>query len=365
MSAPTRPDAAGLTERLSALFPGAEIVRVSVLGQDTADDETTKHLGYGKPLRIWLALPDGSTRQVVFHQEGANDYGHDRRADRAANLLLAWDRFGTIPGHARALDVGAIASDGRLVSLADAGEFYLVSDWAEGHVYADDLRRIAERGAVEPLDLARLDALTTALVELHRLPGTHPGAYVRAWRDLVGSGEGIAGIVDGYGRGAPGAPSERLAELEHACLRWRHRHKHRAERLRRTHGDFHPFNLVFPDGSAEPRFLDTSRGSQGDPADDVTCLSINFLFFGLEHREGWSAGLGTLWRRFWDRYLAATDGSVLEVAAPFFTWRALVVCNPAWYPQLPADARDRLLTLAERALAAERFDPVWGEEAMR
>ncbi|MEW5740262.1 MAG: aminoglycoside phosphotransferase family protein [Myxococcota bacterium] len=356
----------GLEERLRALYPGATVTRVEALAPDSGADETEKRIGYGQPLRVVLRDAEGATRQLIFHVERPNDFGHDRRADRAADILLAWDSFNLVPHHTRAVDVGAITADGRLLPLGEAGELYLLTEWAEGDVYAADLRRVAKEGRVEPLDVQRVEALAEVLLEIHRAPlDGRPAAYTRALRDLVGSGEGIAGIVDGYGRGAPGASAERLAALEARCLAWRQRLKHRGERLRRTHGDFHPFNIVFAPGAAVPTLLDTSRGSLGDPADDVTCLAINFLFFGLEHRDQWSAGLGELWRRFWRTYLAEGDAGVLEVAAPFFAWRALVVCNPQWYPHLSAEDRDRMLRFAERVLDAPRFEPAWGEEAMR
>lgn len=350
---------AGLAARLEALFPGAVITEVVPLKADSGTGEAQKGLGYGRPLRVRLRLADGTARALVFHLEGADDHGHDRRADRAGNVLLAWDSFPTLPHHARALDVGGITASGALLPLREVGELYLLTEWAEGQVYADDLRRIGATGVLEPLDLARLDALVDVMQELHAAPGTHPAAYVRAWRDLVGSGEGIAGIVDSSGE----ATRERLGAIEQQCLTWRQRLKHGTARLRRIHGDFHPFNLVFAEGEANPTLLDTSRGSQGDPADDVTCLAINFLFFGLEHREQWKPGLGRLWSRFWERSLAGGDG-VLDVAAPFLAWRVLVLCNPTWYPHLKEVDRDRLLRLAERALAAPRFDPAWGAQVM-
>ena len=351
---------AGLAARLATLFPGAVITEVEPLKADTGTGEAQKGLGYGHPLRVRIREVDGTTRALVFHLEGADDHGHDRRADRAGNVLLAWDSFSKLPHHARAIDVGGITSSGELLPLQDVGELYLLTAWAEGQIYADDLRRIGSTGVVEPLDFARLDALVDVMLELHDAPGTHPGAYVRALRDLVGSGEGIAGIIDSTGDG----DRERLAAIEQQCLTWRQRLKANTARLRRTHGDFHPFNLVFAKGKATPTLLDTSRGSQGDPADDVTCLSINFLFFGLEHRLLWKRGLGQLWQRFWERYLAAGDDGVLEVAAPFIAWRVLVLCNPTWYPHLREGDRDRLLRLAERSLASPRFEPAWATRVM-
>ncbi|MDP3238122.1 MAG: adenylyl-sulfate kinase [Myxococcales bacterium] len=356
---------AGLVRRLAELFPQLHIVDAKVLGADVeagAHDDTSKGVGYGRPLKVSLEGEGQERVTVVLHVANADDFGHDRRADRAAAQVLAFDTFGLVPHHTRALDVGAVRADGSLLSLAGAGEFYLLTTWAEGEVYASDLRRVATTGAVTPLDLARLEALVSVMKALHQQPGSHAGAYTRALRDLVGSGEGIAGLVDGYPAGVPSAPAERLEALEQACLGWRQRLKARHQRLRRTHGDLHPFNIVFAPGDATPQLLDTSRGSEGDPADDVACLAVNFLFFGLSHAATWRQGLGVLWRRFWE--LATPDDELLEVLAPWLTWRLLVLANPVWYPNVTADERDRLLGLAERALTARRFDLGWADELM-
>ncbi len=351
-----------LAERVAELVPGSTVESWVAIGRDSSGDETLKGFGYARVVKVVLRRPDGQQAALVFHLANADDFGHDRRADRAANQVLAFDTFNDVPRHVRALDVGAVGADGRLVSLTGTGEFYLVTEWAEGELYAGDLRRLAT-GPCTGLDLARLDGLTRAVLDVHRLPGTHPAAYPRALRDLVGSGEGIAGIVDGFGDGAPGAPRARLDAIERRCLGWRQRLKTQTGRLRRTHGDFHPFNLLFAQASAEPRLLDASRGSVGDPADDVTCLALNFVFFGLGH-ESTSGALRALWRRWWDGYLREGDAGVLDTAAPFFAWRALVLTNPAWYPHLTGEERHRLLSFAERALDAPRFDPRWGEAAM-
>lgn len=352
----------GLARRLVELFPGWVVVATRALGAD--DDrrhDTTKGLGYGRPLRVTLASPSGARQDVVLHVANADDFGHDRRSDRAAAQLLAFDTFGLVPLHTRALDVGAVQADGALVSLSDSGEFYLLTTWAEGAVYAADLRRIAQSGVATPLDVARRQALLTCLDELHRQPGTHPAAYTRAVRDLVGSGEGIAGIVDGAPDDVPGAPRHRLDALERRCLEWRHRLRRRTHRLRRTHGDFHPFNLVFAEGASTPTLLDTSRGSEGDPADDVACLAVNDVFFALTHPGAWERGLGVLWRMTWAHAAQRADDELLDVVAPWLAWRLLVVANPAWYPHVSEHERDALLGLAERALDSARFDPAWGE----
>ncbi len=362
----TLPLPGDLERFLRSRLPHHRLAEVQPLRADAgaAGIATEKGSGSGIPLRLGLVDEDtGERRDLVLHFAAANDFGHDRRADRADEMLLAYDTFPAIPHQAPALDVGVVDVHGRLCSLRDAGEFWLLTDWAPGRVYAEDLRRIATTGEASPADVARAQALARCLVELHIKVDNDPAVYARAIRDLVGHGEGIFGIVDGYPADVAGAPGARLQAIEARCVEWRWRLKHRHHRLARTHGDFHPFNVVLGDDDAIT-LLDASRGGRGDPADDATCMAINYVFFALQQeRRAWPRGMGLLWRAFWATYLDGTGDTELgEVAAPFFAWRALVLCNPRWYPEVAADARERLLGLIERLLVGPRFAPELAEE---
>jgi hypothetical protein len=351
---------------VEALVPGASVLDVTVLGpgRGSAGGATEKAIGYGQPVEITARLPGGATRRFVLHTAVAGDFGHERRADRAAEMLLAFDTFPRIPSHVEAVDVGAIV-DGGLVSLRRAGEFYLLTSYADGHLYAEELRRIADARRASPEDVARCERLARYLVALHRERRDCPSAYVRAIRDLVGHGEGIFGLIDGYPSDVPAAPPARLEAIERRCVAWRWRLRGREARLARTHGDFHPFNVVFDD-RGELSLLDASRGSEGDPADDVTCMAINYAFFAVGSPGAWEGALRGLWRRFWGLYLAESgDAGLLEAAPPYFAWRALVLANPRWYPALAADARDRLLGLVEGTLDRGRLDPDDAEALFR
>jgi hypothetical protein len=104
--------------------------------------------------------------------------------------------------------------------------------------------------------------------------------------------------------------------------------------------------------------LDRSRGEWGDPADDLACLTLNYLFFSLQRSGRLEGAFERLFRRFWDRYLeASADREILEVVAPYYAFRALVVANPLWYPNLPAGLRRRVLDFLLAVLSDERFDP--------
>ncbi len=352
----------GLEDLVADLFPGAVITGVEPLGADAGrgeldTDDTLKTGGYGVPARITLRGRDGAERMVVWHTAEANEFGHDRRSDRALQLLLSFDTFDRIPAHVRALDVGAVLPNGQLMSLRRSGEFYLITTWAPGTPYAEDLRRIARDGQADALDITRCDELAGYLAALHVPANASPTLYTRSVRDLVGHGEGIFGVIDAYPPDTPAAGPDRLRAIERQAVEWRWRLRGREARLSRIHGDFHPFNVLF-DQEGAMAALDASRGCVGDPADDVTCMALNYVFFALDHPASWRAGLGSLWRRFWRIYQGRrADPELLEVAPPFLAWRALVMACPRFYPEVAAPVRDTLLALAESALASERFDP--------
>lgn len=358
--------APALEEVVRRVVPGAillEVVPFAVDESKEIDEATAKGAGYGVPLLLTVREPDGNERKLVFHTEQSDEFGHDRRADRAADMLLAYDRFDRIPGHVRALDVGAIKADGTgLVSVANTGEFYLVTSFAEGRLYADELRRIAHRGAATAQELEHAELLARHLLLVHSERYRDEIRYRRAVRDLVGSGEGIFGLVDAYAPDVPSAPPARLHAIERRVIDWRWKIRARTHRLARTHGDYHPFNVLLTD-AGDVGLLDASRGCMGDPADDVTCMAINYVFFAVERPETWSSAFRQLWQRFWSVYLAESgDRELLEVCAPFLAWRGLVVANPVWYPAVTAKARDRVLSMIENALGTDRFDPDSADE---
>lgn len=346
---------AGLERALVRLYgPLAELESVGPVASDRAAGEL-KQVGYGEPLLVRFRVA-GQPRRLVFRTMGDNWYGHDRRSDRAALALLSADTYALFPRHVRVLEVGALADDGDLSPLPEAAEFYLLTTFEEGTLYAADLRAIEERGSATTLDLERVRALASYLAELHASPlAGPPQLYQRALRDLVGSGEGIAGIIDGYPSGGPIA-ADRLRSIEERCVRWRFALRGRSHRLRRTHGDFHPYNILFREG-ADFALLDASRGGAGDPADDLAALAINYLFGGVVAPAAWRDGLAPLWSELFERYVSETgDRELAEVIAPFFAWRALVVASPVWYPGLDPAQRDALLSFAEAVLDADRVD---------
>jgi aminoglycoside phosphotransferase (APT) family kinase protein len=345
-----------LERYLSSLWgPSARILRCVPIGK-AAPSGDAKGFGYGVPLRIDVEV-EGRTRSVVLETMSANSFGHEHRADRAQAILWSHSAYNELPKHARSVDVGATRTSGDLVSLGSADEFFVLMEFVGGEGYATDLARIRDTGVADGRDVARADALCDYLLEIHRVRGTEPGLYVRRVRELVGHGECIMGILDSYPPGTGLLSASALKDIELRCVDWRWKLKPLTHRLRQVHGDFHPWNILFRKG-AEFSVLDRSRGEWGDPADDVTCLTLNYLFFSLQRSGRLEGAFERLWRRFWERYLERTrDAELLEVAGLFFAFRGLVMANPLWYPALDAGVRCKIFRFIQAVLDAERFEP--------
>ena len=104
--------------------------------------------------------------------------------------------------------------------------------------------------------------------------------------------------------------------------------------------------------------LDRSRGEWGEPADDVTAMTINYLLNSLISRGKLQGSFEILFRLFWDTYVEVSgDKEVTETAAPFFAFRGLVVASPVWYPNLSMDVRRSLFRFIENVLDVPRFEP--------
>jgi len=331
------------------------VTRMIPLGENTGTD-SIKTYGYGKPVRIDYQTAGGHSGSVVFHTMSPSPFGHEHMSDRAQSLLWAHRAFNSLPGHVRSLDVGAFQSDATLISLGKADEFCLLTEYAEGEGYNRDLERIRATDALSDLDVARADALCDYLVKTHRITGGDPGLYTRRLRELVGHGECIMGLTDSYPP-HPLIPASLLEEIEHRCVKWRWKLKPLSHRLRQIHGDFHPWNILFGPGTSFS-VLDRSRGEWGDPADDVVCITANYLFFSLQRSGRLEGAFESLFRRFWERYLSASqDQEMLNVVAPYFAFRGLVMASPVWYPKLDDKVRQRLLAFILTVLERETFDP--------
>ncbi len=328
------------------------------LGEPEDGTADPKGFGYGVPLEVDCTVGGEPRRLVLARTRPTPGFGHDYPADRAWQALFAHPAYNTFPRHVRSLDVGFVRRSGRLVSAADAMDFFQVVEKAEGRPYWRDLERLLEQ-PLEVEDPDRAAALARFLADVHRDKRDDPVLWARRIRELVGHGECLMGILDSYPQPYPLLPPEVCEELERAAIGWRWRLRARADRLSRVHGDFHPWNLLFRNGT-DFSVLDRSRGEWGEPADDVAALAVNYLFFGLRRRAagGDPEPFLALFRVFMDTYVRTSrDSALCEVIPPFLAVRALVLAHPRWYPGLAPSTRTALIRFARGLMHDARFDP--------
>jgi hypothetical protein len=335
--------------------PRARLLTFGPIGEETSSS-AVKGYGYGSPIRLTIQI-GRRIQRVVLETMKPGPFGHEHPADRAQALLWDYDSYDRLPRHVPALDVGAFTGQGALFSVAPAREFFVLTQWVDGSSYYEDLARLARTTRLLLRDRTRLQALVRYLASIHEKKRRNPALYRRRLRELLGHGECIMGLTDSYPAPFHFITEDLLRSIEDASNRWRWRLRSQASRLAQVHGDFHPWNVLFRRG-ADFSVLDRSRGEWGEPADDVTSMTINYLFASLRRWGDLRGPFEVLFREFWERYMAETkDHAILETAAPFFAFRGLVIASPVWYPDLPIAVRRSIFHFIEQVLATDRFDP--------
>lgn len=349
-------DQAALEAYLSQLHGATAVIdETLLLGGERRGAAALKAFGYGQPLRLIYRVSD-QPHEAVLRRVSRNGFGRELVADRVAAVWLDFDTFNKLPAHAAALDRLGLTADGRLESTADLADLLLLTEYVPGRPYADDLVRIRDQGGLAEVDLARAAELARYLAGIHRQKHADPLLWRRRLRDLIGHGEGIMGLADSYPEEYQLVSAADLQEIERLANQWRWQLKPLARRLSQVHGDFHPFNVLYDD-AGNFRLIDRSRGEWGEPADDVSCLTINYLFFSLQCADQLVDPFEALYRTFWQTYLAESqDQEIVQVIQPWYAWRALVLASPQWYPTLADETRLKLITFARQIMLAAPFN---------
>ena len=339
----------------SRFGPTATLLTYGTIGKESSKG-TYKQYGYGSPIKLTFQVGH-AVRSAVLETMSPGPFGHEHPADRAQAILWDYDSYGGLLRHVKALNVDAFTDDRELISVAQAREFFVLTQWTEGTSYHLDLERLAKGGQLRKQDRERTIALARYLAEIHGRKRRDPNLYRRRLRELIGHGECIMGLTDSYPDRYEFISADLLCRIEEACNRWRWRLRGATPRLSQVHGDFHPWNVLFRN-RADFSVLDRSRGEWGEPADDVTSMTINYLFFSLCRWGTLKGPLEVMFRLFWDTYMEAShDHAITESAAPFFAFRGLVLASPVWYPKLPTEVRRTIFRFVQRVLNEPRFDP--------
>ena len=123
-----------------------------------------------------------------------------------------------------------------------------------------------------------------------------------------------------------------------------------------VHGDYHPGNIRLHGDDFV--LLDRSRGTWGEAADDVSCLSMNYIHYAVKDSGTFAGPFAELFRIFLETYLEKThDEGFFEVTQPFFAFRVLVIANPRFYPDDRTETKRKLIDFGFSVLRTSRFEP--------
>ncbi len=332
-----------------------ELVFVNELGKEKKEVRELKAYGYGIPILLEFKV-GGENKKVVLETVRPGGFGHNYMSDRAASLVLEYNTFNRLAKHVKALDLGAFTDEGDLVSIKKASEFFILVDYVSGKEYYKDLEELRGLNELALKDKEKARVLADYLAQIHSKKKKAPELYVRRIRELIGHSECIMGLIDSYAATLDDVTLQELKLIESMCNEWRWKIKDKPSRLCQVHGDFHPWNILFRDGT-DFVLLDRSRGEFGEAADDLSALAINYLFYSLQEYGELAGPFKELWDIFFDAYLQETnDREILKVIPPFFAWRGLVVANPIWYPELSIEVRRKIFNFIQRVLQEEVFD---------
>jgi len=345
-----------LKKYIKSIFgESCSLLRVSTLAGAVYEEGEIKGYGYGEPLLLEVKCND-KIRKYVLNTMRYDHFGHEYMSDRAGILIWNHIAYNKLPRHVKSIDLGYIDKDGNIYSIDTPVEFIQLVEYIEGLEYFHDLNRIGESGKLSQLDIDRVHVLADYIAEVHSVKLDEPELYKRRIRELVGHGEALMGLIDSYKGDEDFLKQNELMEIELKVIEWRWKIRNYVHRLSQVHGDFHPWNIKFREG-VDFTVLDRSRGEWGEPADDVSALTINYIFFSLMYYGEFRDPFKRLWELFFKEYMDKTnDEEMFRVIQPFYAWRCLVIANPIWYPNLKYEVRRKIFNFIHNILDAEFFD---------
>jgi len=275
----------------------------------------------------------GEEKRYIMKTLRGEGFGHDYPSDRANTLIRALLDYNILPKHVKAIDVGSIQENDKLLSIQKPKDFFIVLEEAKGIEYWKDLDKIRDEGVLKGEDLEKIRILGRYLADIHSINydvDNRRHLYRRVVRDFVGHGELTMGVIDTFPDNLTFTSSSELLEIVKKMVEWWDRIKDKDHRLTIIHGDFYPGNIWFDDEKLV--VLDKSRFRYGEPADDITALTMNFINYSVMSYGNFRDPFKRLTETFFKEYFKhRKDDEMFEVSPLFFAFRAIVCIHPVFY----------------------------------
>lgn len=301
---------------------------------------------------------DNEEKRVAVRMLKDVDFSHDYPSDRGAYLSLQHRSSKMLPNHNKSIGVITIDQSDNVIEVAESNEYFQILEWAKGKEYFNDLGEISTRGSITKNDIDRVETLSNYLVKIHKIKfdGDQDHAkslYKRHTRDFVGS-DFLMDVLDTYPEKNGFVSKDEIYDLVNKIYQYREETKQMFTRLRKVHGDFHPGNVRFYDGGFE--VLDSSRVIWGEPADDVACMAINYVWNSIKQRGSFEGDFAKLFSIFYENYVQKSgDNEIAKLIPMFFAVRSIVLTHPIFFDEKDAN-RKKLFDLSIKLLTEGNFN---------
>lgn len=127
------------------------------------------------------------------------------------------------------------------------------------------------------------------------------------------------------------------------------------ERLRKIHGDFHPGNIRFQSNN-RLMILDASRIIWGEPADDVSSLAINYVWYALKQTGEFEGIFADLFDVFLQDYIQRSEDKEISRIIPlYFAIRSVVFTHPLFF-EADEVVRRKMFNLSTNLMREKDFN---------
>jgi len=276
---------------------------------------------------------EGQEKRYILKTLRGQGFGHDYPADRANVVIRALMDYNFLPNHIKAIDVGSVQDDDSLLSVGKPKDFFIIMEEAKGTDYWKDMDEMRDRGSLSEDDKKRIKVLANYLANIHSTKYTGNNSeflYKRVVRDFIGHGELTMGVIDTFPKKLDFVTNKELVEIVKKQVEWWEKIKYKHERLTVVHGDFWQGNIWFDNDKLV--VLDRSRFRYGEPADDTTALTANFITYSVfaygEFKDPYKELLELF---FMEYFKKRNDPGMFQVSPLFYTFRSLVSIHPLFY----------------------------------
>jgi len=275
----------------------------------------------------------GQEKRYILKTLRGQGFGHDYPADRANVVIRSLMDYNLLPNHIKAIDVGSLQDDDSLLSVGKPKDFFIILEEGKGTEYWNDLDEMMKRGNLTENDEKKIKLLANYLAKIHSEKYTgdnRESLYKRVVRDFVGHGELTMGVIDTFPKKLDFTTNQELLEIVKKMVEWWEKIRYKNERLTVVHGDFYPGNIWFDNEKLV--IFDRSRFRYGEPADDTTCLTMNFINYSVLAFDEFKKPFKELLELFFMEYFKKrNDQEMFKVSPLFYAFRALVCIHPLFY----------------------------------